>query len=159
EEATPFEKKPQMSDEKLHLTKWLFKEIEKKGFKQYEISNFGSYRSKHNYGYWEYKDYIGVGSGAVGKLGLNRFYPTSDVESYIKNPLDIDVEELSKDDRVIEQIFLGLRSDVGVDAKILNKEQIKQAEILVLEDKLIKENSFYYNKDFLLADEIALFFG
>ncbi|MCK4974029.1 MAG: coproporphyrinogen III oxidase family protein, partial [Sulfurimonas sp.] len=88
EEGTPFESKPYMSKETLELTSWLFDTISKHDFKQYEISNFGSYKSRHNLGYWEYKDYIGLGSGAVGKLNLERFYPTGIVENYIKNPLD-----------------------------------------------------------------------
>ncbi len=157
EESTLFEKKPHMSDEKLHLTKWLFKEIEKKGFKQYEISNFGTYNSAHNLGYWQYKDYIGIGSGAVGKLAHERFYPTSSVEEYIKNHLNINTERLSLDDKKTEQIFLGLRSCVGIDENILNKDELNRANILVDEKKLTKKESRFYNIDFLLADEIALF--
>ncbi|MCD6172887.1 MAG: coproporphyrinogen III oxidase family protein, partial [Sulfurimonas sp.] len=169
EEGTPFESKPQMSDEKLELTSWLFNEIEACavsdseevllgcGFEQYEISNFGSYHSSHNLGYWEYKDYIGLGSGAVGKLGLDRFYPTPNVEAYIKNPLDIRVEKLTKEDKKIEQIFLGFRSIVGVDENILDNEENKRAKILVDERKLEFKNGVFYNFDYLLADEITLF--
>jgi len=157
EEGTPFEKKPQMSSETLELTSWMFEEIQKHGFKQYEISNFGSYKSLHNIGYWQYKDYIGIGSGAVGKLGLNRFYPTPSVENYIKNPLDIKVEILSEDDIRIERIFLGLRSIVGVDENILNNSEKQKAKILVDEKKLNYKNGIFYNTDYLLADEITLF--
>lgn len=157
EEGTPFEKKPQMSKEILELTKWLFKKIEKVGFKQYEISNFGSYKSSHNLGYWQYKEYIGLGSGAVGKLGLERFYPTPVVEEYIDNPLNIKVESLSEDDKKIEKIFLGFRSIVGVEKNILDAEEQKKAQILVDEKKLSFENGIFYNFDYLLADEITLF--
>jgi len=38
----------------------------KKRFEQYEVSNYGRYKSIHNLGYWQLKDYIGVGAGAVG---------------------------------------------------------------------------------------------
>ena len=110
EEGTPFEKKPHMSKEVISLTEWLLDTIEKSGFKQYEISNFGTYQSTHNLGYWQYKDYIGLGSGAVGKLNNDRFYPTPKLESYIKNPLDIKEENLSDEDMKIEKIFLGFRS-------------------------------------------------
>ena len=157
EEGTPFESKPQMSKETLELTTWLFSEIEKSGLKQYEISNFGSYNSTHNLGYWKYKDYIGLGSGAVGKLGLQRYYPTTVVEEYIKNPLDIRVEELTAEDKKIEQIFLGLRSCVGISKDILNEQEQKRAIILLDEKKLYLENDTFYNYEYLLADEIALF--
>ncbi|OHE04863.1 radical SAM family heme chaperone HemW, partial [Sulfurimonas sp. RIFOXYB12_FULL_35_9] len=157
EEGTPFESKPYMSKERLSLTSWLFKKIKKFGFTQYEISNFGYYRSSHNIGYWEYKDYIGLGSGAVGKLGLERYYPTSSVEAYIENPLDIRVEKLTQEDKKMEQIFLGLRSCVGVSKNILDKNELQKATLLVDEKKLIFQNDTFYNNDYLLADEIALF--
>jgi len=157
EEGTPFEKKPQMSKEKISMTSWFFKQIEDFGFKQYEISNFGLYKSSHNLGYWRYKDYIGLGSGAVGKLNMQRFYPTANIEEYIKDPLDIKTEQLEAEDKKNEQIFLGLRSEVGVAKSILDEDELKRALLLVKEDKLIIKNDTFYNKEYLLADEIALF--
>lgn len=157
EEGTPFASRPYMSKENLDMTSKLFKEIERSGFKQYEISNFGSYRSTHNLGYWQYKDYMGVGSGAVGKLGLQRYYPSSVVEEYIKDPLNIRVEELTLEDKKTERIFLGFRSCIGVSSDILNKEETSRALLLVDEKKLTFENDTFYNTDYLLADEIALF--
>ncbi len=157
EEGTPFEKKPYMSKERLTLTSWLFKKIKKFGFKQYEISNFGSYQSSHNLGYWKYKNYIGLGSGAVGKLGMQRYYPTAIIEEYIKNPLNIKTEQLDLIDKKTEQIFLGLRSCVGVHKDILNTKELEKAELLVQEKKLLLKNDTFYNKEYLLADEIALF--
>lgn len=157
EEGTPFASKPFMSKEKLEMTNWFFNEIKKHGFNQYEISNFGKYQSSHNLGYWKYKDYIGLGSGAVGKLDLKRYYPQTIIEDYIKNPLDIRVEKLSLEDKKTEQIFLGFRSCVGVDAKILDANELKQANILVEEKKLTLKDGRYYNEDYLLADELALY--
>lgn len=157
EEKTPFESKPYMSKERLTLTSWLFKNIKSHGFEQYEISNFGTYKSTHNLGYWLYKEYIGLGSGAVGKLGLQRYYPTSDVDEYINNPTLIKTESLSEEDKKIEQIFLGLRSCVGISINILNEKELQRANLLVNEKKLIFKNDTFYNTDYLLADEIALF--
>jgi oxygen-independent coproporphyrinogen-3 oxidase len=135
EEGTVFETKPQMSKEKLELTNWFFEEITCRGFKQYEISNFGTYQSTHNLGYWLYRDYIGAGSGAVGKLREKRFYPTCNIEEYIDNPLDIREEILNEDEQRLEKIFLGLRSEIGIDNSILNKNELKQANLLVEEKK------------------------
>ncbi len=157
EEGTVFETKPQMSRERLELTQWLFQEITCRGFEQYEISNFGTYKSTHNLGYWLYRDYIGAGSGAVGKLNNKRYYPTCSLEEYIQNPLDIREEILNEDDQRLEKIFLGLRSQVGVQSSILNKNELKQAQLLLKEKKLTIDNATFYNKEFLLADEIALF--
>jgi len=157
EEGTAFEKKPQMSSEQLSLTTWIFETIEKNGLPQYEISNFGKYQSTHNLGYWLYKDYMGVGAGAVGKLDLTRYYPTPVIEEYIKNPLSIKSEELSKEDKKIEHFFLGMRSCVGIAANLLSKDETKRAQILLQEKKLTLSNNTYYNPDYLLADEIVLF--
>lgn len=156
EEETAFEKSPEMADEKLELTRWLFREISAKGFKQYEISNFGKYRSVHNIGYWEHKPYIGLGSGGVGFLQNRRYYPSKSVEHYIKNPNEIFLEEIDADALLSEKLFLGFRSCIGVDAAFLTKKQKEQADLLTKEGLLSFDNNRYFNLDFLLADEIAL---
>jgi len=157
EEGTPFEGKPQMAREHLAVTEWIFKTIKDYGFTQYEISNFGAYQSKHNLGYWKYEDYLGVGAGAVGKLDLQRFYPTPIIEEYIQNPLNIKIEHLTQEDIRLEKIFLGFRSCVGVKQEILTDEEKRKAKLLIDEKKLILENETLYNVDYLLADELALF--
>ena len=157
EEGTAFESKPHMSSEQLELTSWIFETIKEHGFEQYEISNFGNYQSDHNKGYWLYKDYMGVGAGAVGKRLLTRYYPTSVIEEYIKKPLDIREEILEDEDKKIEQLLLGFRSCVGVEKSLLSARELKQAEILVEENKLKLQENTFYNSDYLLADEIALF--
>jgi len=157
EQNTPFEQKPKMANENLKLTKEFFEQIKSHNFTQYEISNFGTYKSKHNLGYWQYKDYIGLGAGAVGKLDNRRFYPTTTIEEYISNPLNIDEEYLKKDDIKIEKLFLGFRSCVGVSSQLLNKEELSKAMILKDEKKLKLENGVFYNTEYLLADEITMF--
>jgi len=156
EEGTPFASTPDVANEKLILTEWFLESI-KAHFPTYEISNFGNYHSKHNLGYWEYKDYIGLGSGAVGFLKETRYYPTKDVQAYIENPLDIQSERLSEASIKTEKIFLGLRSIVGVSENILSKQELKNAQLLVNENKLTYKEGSFYNEDYLLSDELALF--
>ena len=134
-----------------------FVHLSEEGLEQYEISNFGRYRSEHNMGYWKYKDYIGLGSGAVGFLKDRRFYPTQDVEAYVENPLQIQTEVLSQDSIKTEKIFLGLRSCIGIDESILTTDELQRAKLLVEEKKLIYSEKRFYNSDYLLSDEIALF--
>ena len=45
------------------------------GFVQYEVSNYArGYYSKHNLGYWEQKEYLGVGAVGVGWInGVRSF--------------------------------------------------------------------------------------
>ena len=157
EEHTKFAQTPNKRQDNDNLAFFVTKEIEKRGFKAYEISNFGSYQSKHNRGYWQGKDYIGAGAGAVGFLQDTRLYPSTDIDSYIKNPLNITKEKLSDEELTIEKIFLGLRSDIGVSKSILTPTMIKQADILVAREKLIYQDTHYYNRDFFISDELALF--
>jgi oxygen-independent coproporphyrinogen-3 oxidase len=156
EEHTAFEKTPQLAREELEVTQWLFEHIEHHGFEQYEISNFGKYKSLHNLGYWEGKNYIGLGAGAVGFLNTIRFYPSTDIEYYISNPLAITEELLDNDALISEKLFLGFRSCIGVKRNILTPKQQKQADLLVNEQILTLQNETYFNPNFLLADEIAL---
>lgn len=154
EENTKFYTTPSVAKDDVELADFVIGYIKSKGFVQYEISNFGTYKSKHNLGYWEYKDYMGVGAGAVGKLKNKRYYPSKLIEEYIKNPLKIQIEELSKEDTKLEKIFLGFRSEVGVNEKLVDKEK---AFLLVDKGKLTYKNGIFYNQDFLLADEVTSF--
>ena len=154
EENTLFENRKDVKVENLENTEWIIQRVSQK-FPQYEISNFGEV-SKHNFGYWEGKNYIGLGSGAVGFLNNQRFYPQTDVEKYIQNPLDIRTEDISEDDLKFEKIFLGFRSNVGVSKSILKKSEIENANFLVKKNILIFKNDRFFNSNFLLADEVAL---
>jgi len=157
EENTLFETYPQAAKERLELTEFFIDAIKTRGFEQYEISNFGKYRCSHNIGYWQLQDYIGAGSGAVGMLKDKRFYPNTDIDAYIKDPLKITVEELSEEDIRTEKLLLGLRSCVGINVDELSSTERKQLELLLSEEKLLRIKDKAYNPNFLLSDEIALF--
>jgi len=154
EENTPFFTKPKVQNDDENLAYWFAKKIP---LPQYEISNFGTYKSKHNLGYWQYKDYLGIGCGAVGFLKDKRFYTQNEIESYINNPLKIGPEKLSTDELLTEKIFLGLRSCIGVELDILPVDMTKRAEILIDEKKITLYDGKLYNQNYFLADEIALF--
>jgi len=140
-------------DEKLEI--WFIEEIKKK-FNQYEISNFGK-SCLHNLGYWEHKEYLGIGSGAVGYIKNKnfRYYPNPDVYEYIKNPLKYKYEYLTKEDIKKEKILLGLRSIIGVNENILNENEKKRVKILIEEKKLYKKEKKIFSFDFLLADALS----
>jgi len=157
EGGTKFASTPSVRQEDDELAFFVTKEIKKRGFRQYEISNFGTYQSEHNKGYWELKDYMGVGAGAVGFLKDRRYYPITDIELYIQETLNIHEEPLTKEELLTEKLFLGLRSNIGVDEKILDKEMKKRADFLVEKEKLVKENMIYKNINYFIADELVLY--
>ena len=130
--------------------------LEKLGFLQYEVSNFAkTHKSKHNLGYWEYKEYIGIGLSAVGRVKNQRIYKENDLGKYIKNPMHCENEYLTNEDMNLEKIFLGLRCECGVDIEIIkNKNNLKE----ILKAKYVEENNGrIYNKNYFLSDELALF--
>ncbi len=157
ESNTLFESTPNVRQESEELGFFVAKEIVKRGFTHYEISNFGRYQSRHNKGYWEQKNYIGVGAGAVGFLKNSRFYPSTSIDGYIDNPLQIATEPLSTEELLTEKLFLGLRSLVGVQKKELPQKVINRAKILCEANKLYENKERYYNPNFFISDEIVLF--
>ena len=157
ENGTKFSNTPEVRQEDENLAFFVHNEIEKKGLPAYEISNYGVYQSKHNRGYWQIKDYIGAGAGAVGFLKNKRFYPTTGIENYIENPCNITEEHLSADELLTEQIFLGLRSNVGIARSVLPSVMQQRADFLCKEKKLKFDTTHYYNDNFFLADELSLY--
>jgi len=157
EDGTKFSTTPQVRQENEDLAFFVADEIKKRGFTHYEISNFGTYQSKHNKGYWELVDYIGAGAGAVGFLKDTRYYPQTNIEFYITNPLNITEELLNKDELLTEKIFLGLRSSIGVQKSLLSENMLGKADVLCKENKLLCKGSHYYNDNFFLSDELALY--
>jgi len=160
EEGTKFYKKSYMKIDDEDLSYEIFAYIKTMGLEQYEISNFAineKSKSKHNFGYWQHKEYLGIGTGAVGYINEKRLYPHKDIEKYIKEPLFKDVEELNKEDIKTEKVLLGLRSQVGVEKTLLSTEELKRAEFLIEEKKLYEDKGFIYNENYLLSDEVALY--
>lgn len=157
EDGTKFSNTPEVRQEDEDLAFFVSKEIEKRGFKAYEISNFGTYQSRHNKGYWEIKDYIGAGAGAVGFLKDTRYYPQTDIGAYVSNPLNIREEPLTTDELLTERIFLGLRSTVGIEKSLLSDRMIQKADILCKKKKLLCDDTHYHNDNFFLSDELALY--
>ena len=154
EKGTEFYKTPEVRKDDEELEVWFINEIKKHYF-QYEISNFGEI-CKHNLGYWQLNNYIGIGAGAVGFRENKRFYTYKSVEEYIKNPTFKKIENLTNFDLLEEKVLLGLRSIVGIDENILDKNQ-KQKAFNLVDDKLIYKNNRFYSKDFLLADALSLY--
>jgi len=157
EDGTKFSSTPTVRQEDDELAFFVAKEITQRGFEHYEISNFGTYQSEHNKGYWNLIDYMGVGAGAVGFKQDVRYYPTTNIDLYIKEPLTIAEEPLNSDALLTERLFLGLRSNIGVDSKILTTEMKKRANFLVEKAKLEKENTTYKNNNYFIADELVLY--
>ncbi len=94
--------------------------LEKHGYHQYEISNFARQGrcSRHNEKYWNCEEYIGVGLSAHSYIAGVRYSNTDDFSSYVKGEFESgDREVLSKEEKMSEFMFLGLRKTCGVSQK------------------------------------------
>lgn len=97
EQGTPFEKVEKLldlpdEDESCEMYLTACEELEKNGFRQYEISNFAvpGCESRHNLTYWDCREYLGIGAAAHSFFGGKRFYFERDAESFITGATPVD---------------------------------------------------------------------
>lgn len=121
EEGTPFferygaggheDELPDEDEERLmyYRTRDILKEY---GYHRYEISNYArdGYVCRHNLGYWERTEYLGVGAGAASLMDNRRW-------TYQGEP-----EVLSREDQMEEFMFLGLRKTAGVSKAVFEQQ-------------------------------------
>ncbi|PRP52821.1 coproporphyrinogen III oxidase [Bacillus halotolerans] len=98
--------------------------MEAAGIHQYEISNFAKQgmESKHNLTYWSNEEYFGFGAGAHGYIGGIRTVNVGPVKHYIdliaeKGFPYRDTHEVTMEEQIEEEMFLGLRKTSGVSKK------------------------------------------
>ena len=91
------------------------------GYHRYEISNYAKegYECQHNLGYWERKEYLGLGLGASSLIEETRFHNTDEMEEYLRdasNPILLrrGQEKLDRQEQMEEFVFLGLRKIRGI---------------------------------------------
>ena len=104
---------------------------ESHGFSHYEISNFASGKTRksihttksiHNQKYWSGIPYLGLGPSAHSFDTRTRSWNLKDVKKYIEqlkvgNLPVLDKEILSCEQKIVEMVMLGLRTDQGVNFK------------------------------------------
>ena len=117
EEGTPFSaRKLDLPDEDTEYRMYedVAAVLGKYGYYQYEISNYAKKdrNCRHNEGYWQRKDYLGLGLGAASLVGRERFTNTSDMSEYLEKQrksgkkLRTDRETLTREDEMGEFMFL-----------------------------------------------------
>lgn len=110
--------------------------LEQSGYQRYEISNYAKpgYECRHNLGYWERKEYLGIGTGAASLINNVRFSHIENREDYVKilteqsNP-DCAVEKIKVNQEILDQsaqmeefMFLGLRKMEGISKAEFGRE-------------------------------------
>lgn len=103
--------------------------MEAHGLRQYEISNFANegYESTHNKIYWDNDKYAGFGAGAHGYLEGIRYSNVAPIKKYIETVMTgerplLHEHEVTGDEKLEEQMFLGLRKSAGVTHEEFEKK-------------------------------------
>ncbi|MFH0728670.1 MAG: radical SAM family heme chaperone HemW [Pseudomonadota bacterium] len=100
------------------------------GYEHYEISNFSlgkAYRSRHNRKYWAHVPYLGFGPAAHSFLPPVRRWNLKNVRDYIERlnngkSAESETEILSREQLMIEAIYLGLRQSKGIDLEGFDRQ-------------------------------------
>lgn len=134
--------------------------LEAYGYHRYEISNYAKpgFECRHNLGYWNRTEYIGIGSGAASLIGNRRWTEGGEPQC------------LTTEEQMEEYMFLGLRKMQGVPEQGFRDafcrsmkevygnviEDMKQKKLLCEEDGYIRltergiDISNYVMSEFLL---------
>lgn len=127
EEGTPFaERKLDLpgEEEERRMYERTHEILEEYGYHQYEISNYAKNgkECRHNLGYWNRTEYLGLGLGSASLVKETRFSNTEDFRKYLENSHDgavirENVQVLDAQSRMEEFIFLGLRLTDGISCR------------------------------------------
>ncbi|MGC3941281.1 radical SAM family heme chaperone HemW [Streptococcus koreensis] len=102
------------------MFEYIIEELEKAGFEHYEISNFSKpgFESRHNLVYWDNAEYYGLGAGASGYVDGIRYKNHGPIRHYLEaveaGKARITEEYLTLEEKMEEELFLGLRKKTGV---------------------------------------------
>lgn len=152
--------KLKMPDQELSLAlyKGGCRQLIDSGYKRYEVSSFAKdgFECRHNMGYWEGGDYIGLGPSAHSFIQGQRYANIADINIYMQRlkqkQRPLVKERLSHDDRMLEAIMLGLRTARGID-----RHQFASRFGVALDKKLDKEQyKIFLESGHLVSDSDSL---
>lgn len=147
-------------------------ELDKAGYVQYEISNFGKPGAFaiHNTNYWLGIPYLGIGPSAHSFDGASRQHNPANNIKYIKalgeGKLSFTLEDMDENDVINDYLLTSLRTIWGADTSHIkmryNRDILREKESII---QLLEEQGWMYQnagnlmltkKGKLLADGIAL---
>ncbi len=138
-------------DECASLYLFACEQAEKRGYMQYEISNFAQpgFESRHNLKYWHDEEYLGIGPAAHSFLDGERFYYERDINGFMAGAEPVsdgaggDFEEYAmlclrltegiKEEETIERFGFGIPAEMKKAA-----ERFARSGLVVIDDRGIK---------------------
>ncbi|WP_349410817.1 radical SAM family heme chaperone HemW [Pseudalkalibacillus sp. SCS-8] len=147
---------------------YLIETLKQNGFNQYEISNFGKpgYESRHNLVYWKNEEYYGIGAGAHGYIENKRYENIKPLPHYIRKIEEGElpqraVNELTVNEQMEEEVFLGLRKRSGVDKALFHQKfKVEMDEVFGAQiDKLVSKGLLISTPKNLRLTDKGVFLG
>lgn len=141
-------------DEKFIFEQRISKLLADNNFIRYEISNWmrNFQMSRHNLAYWNYENYLGIGTSAHSKIEKLRIENKPNITNYINGTDIADSYYLTDKETLEELLLMGFRTIYGIAKETLRKVCGNTENF----NKLI---SFLSDKNFLdtnIKDRIAL---
>ena len=140
--------------------------LESHGFRHYEVSNFAQrgFESRHNLKYWDGNPYLGLGVSAHSFDGKHRSWNVANLQKYLKQLgeqrlAEEERETLTREQRIFEYTFLGLRQQEGIDLKKFTQkfkkpfEEVFDGEITAM----IQHGLLIHDDDHLRLTQEGLF--
>ena len=127
----------------------IIKYLKKHKYNHYEISNFSlnGFESKHNTSYWNNEEYYGIGLGASGYIDGFRYENTRNLNKYLNGKYHKNEELLSIDDKMYDEVMLGLRKLKGINLK-----EFKDKYGINLRDKFYIDD-LIHNKELIIKND------
>ena len=154
-------------DLEAEMFEYIIAELEKAGFEHYEISNFSKpgFESRHNLMYWDNAEYYGIGAGASGYVNGVRYKNHGPIRHYLQaveaGNARVQEEVLTLNEKMEEEMFLGLRKKSGV-----SKKRFEEKFGLSFEDQygavvteLTEQGLLVPDKDIVRMTKKGLFLG
>ena len=118
-----YKKRPQLpSNDELETMQTFIEESLKKNYTNYEVSAFAreKFECTHNFHYWTFGDYIGIGPGAHSKITFDDYILR---KSKVKDPIKyfdpdkrtLNVQKYAKRNIVVQYLMNILRTNIGFD--------------------------------------------
>ncbi len=158
---------------------WSIDALSNAGYQHYEISNFAlpGFGCRHNLMYWNGSPYLGLGPSAHSFWDGHRQWNVDSVEKYVDllttgTLPTAGQEELSREQKILEFIYLNLRTSQGID--ILQFEDQFQVSFTEKFKRVLERLNEYSDGDlfqfqknkfklrpngFVLFDEICQYFA
>lgn len=134
-------------------------EMEKHRYQQYEISNYAvpGFESNHNITYWNNDYYFGFGAGAHGYVEGIRTSNIGPIKKYMDKVSEFgnayqSQHQVSKEEAMEEEMFLGLRKVAGVQ-----KERFYKKFAITIEQRFGEQIQQLVNKGLLVDTEQSIF--